>query len=81
MLADASTAISLGFTLQIKSTPFWEESEGGVLASDGLIIWISILGESKLSQTSVKEAFENVVLFWLSASDGLMISKCSMFTV
>ena len=58
MLADASTAISLGSTLQMKSTPFWEESEGGVLASDGFMIWIFPLGESKLSQTSVKEAFD-----------------------
>ena len=82
ILADASTAISLGSTLQIKSTLFWEESEvDGVLASDGFIIWIFPLGESKLSQTSVKEAFGNIVLFWLPAFDGLMISKCSMFTV
>ena len=76
MLADASTAISLGSTLQIKSTPFWEESESGVLASDGFIIWIFPLGESKLPQTSVKEAFENIVLFWLPAFDGLMIYEC-----
>ena len=65
----------------IKSTPFWEESESGVLASDGFIIWIFPLGESKLPQTSVKEAFENIVLFWLPAFDGLMIYECWMFTV
>ena len=76
MLADASTAISLGSTLQIKSTPFWEDSESGVLASYGFIIWIFPLGESKLPQTSVKEAFENIVLFWLPAFDGLMIYEC-----
>ena len=74
MLADASTAISLGSTLQMKSTPFWEESEGGVLTVG--FRWIFPLGESKLSQTSVKEAFENIVLFWLPAFDGLMIYEC-----